>query len=174
MNILTFLTCQLELYHVTVDSWHRRKYLSGLRQGGQYIYLSFILFCVSSPRVIEVMSGFYRSSENAIIPSDAVRGKVAIPRLPNKVPELNHLRTPQACSACRRKKAKCDGQRPKCGNCQRLNRACIFTGFKKDHQRMQLQSLQQKAQSYEGLLGEIISQATVQENISIQNVFKVG
>ncbi|KAJ5457466.1 hypothetical protein N7475_008854 [Penicillium sp. IBT 31633x] len=37
---------------------------------------------------------------------------------------------------------------------------------------MQLQSLQQKAQSYEGLLGEIISQATVQENISIQNVFK--
>ncbi|KAJ5559258.1 hypothetical protein N7535_009486 [Penicillium sp. DV-2018c] len=37
---------------------------------------------------------------------------------------------------------------------------------------MQLQSLQQKAKVYEEMLAELASQATIHENISIQNVFK--
>jgi hypothetical protein len=99
--------------------------------------------------------------------------KVAIPRLSNEPSETNYVRTQQACVSCRTKKAKCDGQRPKCRTCQRLNRDCTYTASKRDKQHMQLQSLQQKAQIYESLLDEITSQATIHENISIENVFKV-
>lgn len=88
--------------------------------------------------------------------------------------EANRLRTIQACGSCRAKKAKCDGRRPKCATCQRLNRVCTYTGSKREKQRLQLQNLQKKAQLYETLLAEIIPQAALRENTSVENVFKVG
>jgi hypothetical protein len=54
-----------------------------------------------------------------------------------------------------------------------MNRVCAYTTPKRDKQRLQLQSLQQKAQLYEALLGDIISEATMHANISINDIFKV-
>lgn len=119
------------------------------------------------------MSGTSEGSNSPNTPLEGGNAKVAIPRLPNETAGLSPLRTPQACTACRVRKAKCDGRRPKCQTCQRLNRVCTYTGSKRDNQRLQLQSLQQKSELYEQLLGDIIAKATVNENISIQNVFKV-
>jgi hypothetical protein len=100
-------------------------------------------------------------------------GKIAIPRLSDRPGELRSLRTTRACVPCHEKKAKCNGQQPKCRTCQRMNRVCTYAASKRDTQRLKLRSLQQKAQVYETLLGEIISQATIHENISIENVVKV-
>lgn len=87
--------------------------------------------------------------------------------------EVVRVRTAQACSFCQKKKAKCDGQRPQCQTCRRLNRHCVYTGSKRDRRQQQLQSLQRKAQIYQALLGEIMSQTTVHENVSIGNIVKV-
>ncbi|KAJ5121028.1 uncharacterized protein N7515_008989 [Penicillium bovifimosum] len=105
-------------------------------------------------------------------PLEAPGSEVAIPRLSSEAREIKHLRTPQACTACRSKKAKCDGRRPKCQSCQRMGRVCTYTSSKRDHQRMHLQSLQEKTKVYEELLAEVASQASIHGNISIQNVFK--
>lgn len=92
---------------------------------------------------------------------------------PTETTELIRVRTTQACTSCREKRAKCDGQRPQCQTCRRLNRHCTYTGSKRDKQQQQLQSLQRKAQIYQALLGEIISQTSVHENVSIGNIVKV-
>lgn len=113
------------------------------------------------------------SSDQLSLTRQGNEGNIGIPRAPNGPNEANRLRIVQACVACRERKAKCDGNRPKCATCKRLNRVCAYTGSKRDKQRLQLQSLQRKAHIYEELLGEIIPQVAVHENISIENVFKV-
>ena len=100
--------------------------------------------------------------------------EIATSRSPDEPPEANRLRVAQACVPCREKKAKCDGRRPKCSTCQRLNRACAYTGSKRDKQRLQLQNLERKAHIYETLLGEVIPQVALHENVSIENILKVG
>ncbi|KAJ6071108.1 hypothetical protein N7499_009122 [Penicillium canescens] len=119
------------------------------------------------------MSG--TSSDNqksTFTPLNGVEGKVAIPRLPNEHPGIHPFRTTSACSACREKKAKCDGQRPRCLNCIQLDRVCTYTGSKRDNQKLQLHSLQRKIEVYEALLGEIIAQATINERVSVNNIIK--
>lgn len=113
------------------------------------------------------------SSDLTVTPRDVVEGKIAIPRLPNEAPEINPYRTISACSACREKKSKCNGRRPRCLNCIRLDRVCAYTGSKRDHQKLQLVSLQRKVEVYEELLGEIISQANTNQKVSINNIIKV-
>ena len=120
------------------------------------------------------MSG--ASSDNQKSPStplNGVEGKVAIPRLPNEPPRIHPVRTTSACSACREKKAKCDGQHPRCLNCIQLDRVCTYTVSKRDNQKLQLYSLQRKVEVYEALLGEIIAQATINERVSVNNIIKV-
>ncbi|KAI9259990.1 nuclear protein, partial [Helicostylum pulchrum] len=36
-------------------------------------------------------------------------------------------RLTQACELCRRKKIRCDGGKPTCGNCTRLNSECTYS-----------------------------------------------
>ncbi|OQD83155.1 hypothetical protein PENANT_c018G04386 [Penicillium antarcticum] len=119
------------------------------------------------------MSGSSSESQKSTpTPPNGVEGKIAIPRLPNELPEINPFRTISACSSCREKKAKCDGGRPRCQNCTRLDRACTYTGSKRDNQKLQLVSLQRKVEVYEELLGEIISQAKINQNVSVKNIIK--
>ncbi|ORX55125.1 hypothetical protein DM01DRAFT_1335424 [Hesseltinella vesiculosa] len=40
-------------------------------------------------------------------------------------------RLAQACLTCRRKKTKCDGSKPVCGNCQRLSQECNYADSKR-------------------------------------------
>jgi hypothetical protein len=115
------------------------------------------------------MSG--ASSESQNLTSTPL--KVAIPRLPNEPHGVHPFRTISACSACREKKAKCDGQHPRCLNCVQLDRVCTYTGSKRDNQKLQLDSLQRKAEVYEALLDEIIAQATINERVSVNNIIKV-
>ncbi|ORE11409.1 hypothetical protein BCV72DRAFT_176659, partial [Rhizopus microsporus var. microsporus] len=41
--------------------------------------------------------------------------------------ENKRKRLTQACELCRRKKIRCDGIKPQCGNCARLNNECTYS-----------------------------------------------
>ncbi|KAI8378634.1 hypothetical protein BD560DRAFT_325049, partial [Blakeslea trispora] len=41
--------------------------------------------------------------------------------------ENKRKRLTQACELCRRKKIKCDGAKPGCGNCLKLNINCTYS-----------------------------------------------
>ncbi|PKX89883.1 Zn(II)2Cys6 transcription factor domain-containing protein, partial [Aspergillus novofumigatus IBT 16806] len=42
------------------------------------------------------------------------------------VHKVSVQRTRQACAPCRRKKARCPGERPTCSLCQRLGQRCSY------------------------------------------------
>ena len=46
---------------------------------------------------------------------------------------VNYVPRPKriACIICRRRKLKCDSQRPSCGNCSRLGHACAYDEVRK-------------------------------------------
>ncbi|PHH66031.1 hypothetical protein CDD81_556 [Ophiocordyceps australis] len=48
------------------------------------------------------------------------------PALPNKVPRTPRYARPNACLACRLKKIRCDGHRPKCGSCAKRQDLCVY------------------------------------------------
>ncbi|KAI8343911.1 hypothetical protein BC941DRAFT_342194, partial [Chlamydoabsidia padenii] len=39
---------------------------------------------------------------------------------------MKRKRLTQACDMCRKKKIKCDGGKPTCGNCMKLKRECTY------------------------------------------------
>ncbi|KAI0900290.1 hypothetical protein F4806DRAFT_150914 [Annulohypoxylon nitens] len=48
--------------------------------------------------------------------------------------------TRNACSPCKNKKAKCDGNRPECGRCQKNGDTCLYEVNRRDISRLQLLS----------------------------------
>ncbi|RDL36434.1 uncharacterized protein BP5553_05786 [Venustampulla echinocandica] len=46
---------------------------------------------------------------------------------PNDKPQSKRRRVSLACSACRARKSRCDGVRPKCSACEELNFECVYT-----------------------------------------------
>ncbi|KAJ5713906.1 uncharacterized protein N7483_011087 [Penicillium malachiteum] len=86
-------------------------------------------------------------------------GRVAIPRLPDQSPLKKPSRVARACNECRSRKAKCDGHRPKCGQCVRANTAsCVYSEPKRDREKVELEWMKQKVDTYEKLLLEISQQ----------------
>jgi hypothetical protein len=51
------------------------------------------------------------------------------------------MRPHQACDACRRKKLRCDGQRPICTRCQRLGNSCRYADVDKPNRGSTQRSL---------------------------------
>ncbi|KAJ6036398.1 hypothetical protein N7540_000677 [Penicillium herquei] len=85
-------------------------------------------------------------------------GRVAIPRLPDQSPVKKPSRVARACNECRSRKAKCDGRRPKCGQCVKTTLACVYSEPKRDREKVELEWMKQKVDTYEKLLLEISQQ----------------
>ncbi|CAO3585543.1 unnamed protein product [Absidia cylindrospora] len=60
----------------------------------------------------------------------------------------------QACLVCRRKKTKCDGKKPVCNNCQRLDQVCTYGPLqqKRTRRRKHIDVLEQRLEQMEKLL----------------------
>ncbi|KAI8959469.1 hypothetical protein F5Y11DRAFT_332929 [Daldinia sp. FL1419] len=73
--------------------------------------------------------------------------------LPIPGPRRNLTRN--ACSPCKLKKAKCDGNRPTCGRCQKASDTCLYEVNKRDIGKIQLLSEYDAArlQSFEVVFG---------------------
>ncbi|KAI0837272.1 hypothetical protein F5Y06DRAFT_85721 [Hypoxylon sp. FL0890] len=61
-------------------------------------------------------------------------------QVPLSVPGPRRNLTRNACSQCKVKKAKCDGNRPSCGRCQRTGDTCIYEVNKRDIAKLQVLS----------------------------------
>ncbi|KAJ5740589.1 hypothetical protein N7493_000461 [Penicillium malachiteum] len=85
-------------------------------------------------------------------------GRVAIPRLPDRSPLKKPSRVARACNECRSRKAKCDGRRPKCGQCVKTSLSCVYSKPKRDREKVELEWMKQKVDIYEKLLLEISQQ----------------
>ncbi|GKZ76879.1 hypothetical protein AnigIFM56816_008984 [Aspergillus niger] len=83
--------------------------------------------------------------------------KIAIPRLAPPAVKANQQRTPRACVACRARKTKCDGRKPVCRQCHRLDLVCNYAGSKRERQQLELESVRKKVVAYESLLSDIIT-----------------
>ncbi|PYI08808.1 C6 transcription factor [Aspergillus sclerotiicarbonarius CBS 121057] len=82
--------------------------------------------------------------------------KIAIPRLAAPSVKANQQRTARACVACRARKTKCDGRKPVCWQCRRLE--------------LELESVRTKAASYESLLRDILAESSRQGASSIEDL----
>ncbi|KAI9307040.1 fungal-specific transcription factor domain-containing protein [Cunninghamella echinulata] len=63
-------------------------------------------------------------------------------------------RLAQACLVCRKKKTKCDGIKPVCGNCNRLNQQCSYapSNRKRGSRQVHIEVLEQRLAKMESLL----------------------
>ncbi|CEP14954.1 hypothetical protein [Parasitella parasitica] len=68
--------------------------------------------------------------------------------------ENKRKRLTQACELCRRKKIKCDGGKPTCGNCVRLNNTCTYSSSNKKRGPRQgyIEMLEQRLAKMEQIL----------------------
>ena len=83
--------------------------------------------------------------------------RLPIPRLADPQAGRKFGRTARACDQCRIRKWKCDGSRPKCGQCADIKELlCIYSEPKRDRDKKELERVKQKANLYEGLLREVI------------------
>ncbi|RAL10288.1 putative C6 transcription factor [Aspergillus homomorphus CBS 101889] len=85
--------------------------------------------------------------------------KLPIPRLPTSSLKSNQQRTARACAACRTRKTKCDGRKPVCRQCSRLDLDCYYAGSKRERQQLELDTVRFRATAYETLLRDIISES---------------
>lgn len=99
--------------------------------------------------------------------------KIAIPRLAPPSVKANQQRTPRACVACRARKTKCDGRKPVCRQCRRLDLVCNYAGSKRERQQLELESVRNKVVAYESLLSDIITDTQQTGASSIEDILNV-
>ncbi|KAM0512390.1 hypothetical protein ACHAPE_008957 [Trichoderma viride] len=68
---------------------------------------------------------------------------VTIDSRPPDTPRIRKKRTPKSCGACRRAKAKCDGNRP-CSRCCYLKKTCAFIDPPKEAHQLRIEELEQQ------------------------------
>ncbi|PYH97100.1 Zn(II)2Cys6 transcription factor [Aspergillus ellipticus CBS 707.79] len=97
--------------------------------------------------------------------------KIAIPRLAaTAVVQANQQRTPRACVTCRTRKTKCDGHKPVCQQCRRLNFVCSYAGSKRERQQWELESARAKISSYESLLRDVLTESSRQGTSALDDI----
>ncbi|KAL7896862.1 hypothetical protein HDV63DRAFT_73415 [Trichoderma sp. SZMC 28014] len=62
---------------------------------------------------------------------------------PSDTPRIRKKRTPKSCGACRRAKARCDGNRP-CSRCCYLKKTCAFIDPPKEAHQLRIEELEQQ------------------------------
>lgn len=82
--------------------------------------------------------------------------KLPIPRIPHERRAASGRRISRACDACRARKAKCDGNRPRCAQCtaQGLDK-CLYSDRKLVRLQKDFESEQGKREAYEGFLRDL-------------------
>ncbi|KAI9480780.1 MAG: hypothetical protein EXX96DRAFT_564130 [Benjaminiella poitrasii] len=85
--------------------------------------------------------------------------------------EHKRKRLTQACELCRRKKIKCDGSKPACNNCKRLNNTCTYSSSSKKRGPRQgyIEMLEQRLAKMEQIL---LSDSGDSSNNIISNLAK--
>ncbi|KAL0088766.1 Zn(2)-C6 fungal-specific transcription factor [Phycomyces blakesleeanus] len=75
-----------------------------------------------------------------------------------KTPVQKRKRLAQACIVCRKKKTKCDGVQPECGNCVRLKQECSYIASAKKRIQRQghIDMLEQRLLKMEAMLAQSI------------------
>ncbi|PWY90946.1 hypothetical protein BO70DRAFT_283616 [Aspergillus heteromorphus CBS 117.55] len=104
-------------------------------------------------------------------PSSGTNHKIAIPRLAPSAVKTDQQRTARACVACRTRKTKCDGHRPVCRQCHRLNFTCSYAGSKRERQQLELESARTRIASYESLLRDVLAESSRQRIASFETIF---
>ena len=65
------------------------------------------------------------------------------------------IRSSHACEPCRRRRAKCNGARPRCARCEELTMTCLYADSKADRHQKE-KHLSSKALTYEALLQSLL------------------
>ncbi|PYH48998.1 putative C6 transcription factor [Aspergillus saccharolyticus JOP 1030-1] len=115
-------------------------------------------------------SGGTDNTLTGAVPATAQKGKLPIPRLVTPSPKANQQRTARACVACRARKTKCDGRKPVCRQCSRLDLDCNYAGSKRERQQLELNSVRSRVTAYESLLREIISESNRRDIRPIEEI----
>ncbi|KAF8537240.1 fungal-specific transcription factor domain-containing protein [Trichophaea hybrida] len=120
----------------------------------------------------------YNASGTSITPSsadtsDLAESKVAIPRVritePRQKLTTHRDRVSHACEECRRRKRKCDGQRPECGDCKAALLTCRYGDGKRNLAKKKMKRLEEKVKLYENLLDRLRPSLDPAGQLAIQN-----
>ncbi|RAL00137.1 uncharacterized protein BO80DRAFT_383878 [Aspergillus ibericus CBS 121593] len=87
-------------------------------------------------------------------------GKVLIPRVRSRMLANSQIRTARACDPCRHRKAKCNGGRPICSQCERLGIECLYTEQKRTQEKKELDMLRAAIKRHERMLQLMSSRST--------------
>ncbi|KAJ5288112.1 hypothetical protein N7478_003798 [Penicillium angulare] len=83
-------------------------------------------------------------------------GKLPIARLPRERRESGRGRTSHACDACRARKAKCDGDQPRCAQCvAQGDDECVYSDRKAVRLQKELQAERGKTKAYKEMLQDL-------------------
>ncbi|PWY61710.1 hypothetical protein BO83DRAFT_350807 [Aspergillus eucalypticola CBS 122712] len=96
----------------------------------------------------------------AMLPPQTTRhpNKLLIPRARAQVSISSpRSRTLQACDPCRNRKAKCNGAKPTCINCERLAIECTYSEQRRSRERKELDQLKDIIQRHDRLIRSILS-----------------
>ncbi|KAJ5908749.1 hypothetical protein N7495_001431 [Penicillium taxi] len=100
------------------------------------------------------------------------RTKVAIPRGPTPRASQWQRRLGRACESCRRRKIKCSGDRPTCGQCAYCGKDCVYKDIKRIRIEKHLALLSKYAECYEALLRGIEGKVDASIARRIKKLFK--
>ncbi|RHZ68422.1 hypothetical protein CDV55_104398 [Aspergillus turcosus] len=106
-----------------------------------------------------------RSRPAALSPA----ARLPIPRLGST--PIGHQRTTRACQPCRERKTKCDGSKPICKQCRRLNIACTYSSSKRERQQLEIECARLKIKVYESLLRQIYEESRKEGRTCIEETF---
>ncbi|GKZ33606.1 hypothetical protein AbraIFM66950_003513 [Aspergillus brasiliensis] len=80
-------------------------------------------------------------------------GKVQIPRDRSRIVLAStQIRTSRACDACRQRKAKCNGRKPACTQCERFGIECRYSEQKRTQEKRELDMLRAAIKRHERML----------------------
>ncbi|GAT29882.1 C6 transcription factor [Aspergillus luchuensis] len=80
-------------------------------------------------------------------------GKVLIPRDRSRiVPASPKIRTSRACDSCRQRKAKCNGGKPTCTQCEKFGIECRYSEQKRTQEKRELDMLRAAIKRHERML----------------------
>lgn len=98
--------------------------------------------------------------------------RVPIPRLLNQEIKRKPGRTSRACDECRSRKAKCDGEKPTCSNCKKLEVTCRYSDPKRKVEQTELEMARKKTKDLENVLHDILHEVDSPVAKKIERVLK--
>lgn len=72
----------------------------------------------------------------------------------NGIVKTRRVRTTLACDSCRRRKTRCDGEKPTCGNCAALGEVCLYKP-QANSSRYQFENINKRLEAIESELAEL-------------------